>query len=84
MEIKHVKLTREPEQEVKCSQILSVTISGGNIIASIVPGDNAAKLAIVTDFVPDDAKHIATLHETHAVSHVFLLPEAKKPKKEAE
>lgn len=77
MEIKNIKLTREEKQIIKGSKLLSVSVSGGNIIAAVEPGDDDIELAIVKNEAPEDAKFFATLNEGHMVSHVFIMSESE-------
>lgn len=81
MKIENIKLTREEKQTIKGSNLLSVSVNSGNIVASVEPGDKDINLAIVKDEAPEGAKFFSTLHEGHALSHVFIIPETEKKTK---
>ena len=72
MKIKNFKLSRESKQIIQGSKLLSVTVSGGNIIASVEEGDDDIELLMVTDEAPSDTEYIATLNEGNMVTHVFV------------
>lgn len=72
MKIKNIKLTREEKQIIHGAKLLSVSVNGGNIIASVEDGDGEIELNIVVAEAPANTVYFSTLNEGHMISHVFV------------